>query len=764
MAAATTHRWQFSRSGGFDQVRLESADDLAHLGDLDLKLWAALACPVKGLEYDERTLALIDTDKDGRVRAPEVIRAVKWCGERLRDLSALKVGRDEIPLAAIDDSRPTGQAVLKSVRQLLKGLGKEKAAAVTLADVENTASSFAQTKLNGDGIVTPAVTDDAATRKLIEDVIATVGSVTDRSGRPGIDQALLDRFFAECEAWTAWWEEGQGNLALRPLGEGTEDACTAWAAVRAKVDDYFARCRLAAFDGRAIAALNRREEEYLGIAAQDMTISAQEVAEFPLSRIEPGRPLPLTDGLNPAWAAAIQRLRTAVVEPQLGKAKTGLTSDEWAALGARLAPHAEWAARKPASAVGGLGRTRVAEALAGDGRQAVAQSIAADLALAGDFAAIEDLERLLRYQRDLYRLLCNFVNFSDFYSPERPAIFQSGTLFLDARACDLVVRVDDPGKHAALAGLAKCYLAYCDCTRPSGEKLQIAAAFTGGDSDYLMVGRNGLFFDRRGRDWDATITRVVENPISIRQAFWSPYKKLVRLIEEMVAKRAAAKEAEADVKLSATAEHVATAERTKAEAKKIDVGTVAAISVAIAGIGALITTLIGYMAGLFKLPFWELVLVLVGILLLISAPAMLIAWLKLRQRNLGPILDANGWAVNGRVKMNVKFGGSLTSVAAVPRDAVPAADPFGEKRSPWPRLILIAVVIGFVISFMNSLGWIYELTKPGTPIHDATGVTLGDRKLSPEEKAAKEAAEEAAKEAEKQAEAGGAPVPAGAGK
>ena len=759
-AAPSVHRWQFSRSGGFDQVRLESAQDLAHLDDLDLKLWAALACPVKGLEYDERTLALIDSDKDGRVRAPEVIRAVKWCGERLKDLAALKNGRNELPLASIDDSRPTGQAVLKSARQLLKGLAKDKAEAITLSDVENTVASFAQTKLNGDGIVTPDVTDDAATRKLIEDVIATVGSVTDRSGRPGIDQALLDRFFAECEAWVAWAEEGAGNLALRPLGEGTEDACAAWSAVRAKVDDYFARCRLAAFDTRAVAALNRREEEYLAIAAQDLTITAQEVADFPLSRIEPGRPMPLADGINPAWAAAIQKLRTAVVEPQLGKAKTALTAEEWSAIGERLAPHAAWAARKPASQVGGLGSARLAEVLAGGGKAAVGEQIAADLALAGDFAAIEELERLVRYQRDLYRLLCNFVNFSDFYSPDRPAIFQSGTLFLDARACDLVVRVDDPGKHAALAGLAKCYLAYCDCTRPSGEKLQIAAAFTGGDSDYLMVGRNGLFFDRKGRDWDATITRVVENPISIRQAFWSPYKKLVRLIEEMVAKRAAAKEAEADVKLSATAEHVATAERTKAEAKKIDVGTVAAISVAIAGIGALITTLIGYMAGLFKLPFWELVLVLVGILLLISAPAMLIAWLKLRQRNLGPILDANGWAVNGRVKMNVKFGGSLTSVAQVPRDALPAtADPFGEKRSPWPRLILIAVVIGFVISFMNTMGWIYELTKPGTPVHDAMGFTLGDRKLTEEEKAAKEAAEEAQKAAEDAEKAAPAEAP-----
>ena len=38
---------------------------------------------------------------------------------------------------------------------------------------------------------------------------------------------------------------------------------------------------------------------------------------------------------------------------------------------------------------------------------------------------------------------------------------------------------------------------------------------------------------------------------------------------------------------------------------------------------------------------------------------MAIAWLKLRKRNLGPILDANGWAVNAKARMNVPFGGAL---------------------------------------------------------------------------------------------------------
>ena len=72
------------------------------------------------------------------------------------------------------------------------------------------------------------------------------------------------------------------------------------------------------------------------------------------------------------------------------------------------------------------------------------------------------------------------------------------------------------------------------------------AAFTDGDSDNLMAGRNGIFYDRKARDWDATITKIVDNPISIRQAFWAPYKKAARLIQEQIAKRASAADA-ADV-------------------------------------------------------------------------------------------------------------------------------------------------------------------------------------------------------------------------
>ena len=264
----------------------------------------------------------------------------------------------------------------------------------------------------------------------------------------------------------------------------------------------------------------------------------------------------------------------------------------------------------------------------------------------------------MRYHRDLGKLCNNFVNFRDFYGRKDKAIFQAGTLYLDQRSCDLCLTVEDAGKHATMAALAGTYLAYCDCyLKGSGEKLQIVAAFTGGDSDNLMVGRNGIFYDRKGRDWDATITRIVENPISIRQAFWSPYKKLVRMIEEMAAKRAAAAEASADAKLAETAQSVASGEAPKpAEPPKtkFDTGTLAAIGLVLSTLLAALGGIFGKILGLswWQIPllWWQIPLLFVLILLAISAPSMIIAWLKLRRRNLGPILDANGWAVNAKAR------------------------------------------------------------------------------------------------------------------
>ena len=533
---ANLYNWKFFRAGGFNQVALSSGADLLNLDKLDQKLWVALACPTTGVEFDKATLALIDTDKDGRVRAPALIAAVKWAGGLLKNADDLLKGSPTLRPAALNEATPEGKVMVGFAKQVL---GKADTAEITVDEAGTAAQTFAAKPFNGDGIVPADSASDDATKAVINDIIACLGADTDASGKPGVGQAKVTQFFADAAAYSDWWKKAEGDAAVLPLGLNTAAAAAAVKAVKAKVEDFFARCRLVAFDPRSINGLNRDEKEFSALGVKELTTTHADIASFPLAQVAAGNPLPLSQGVNPAWAGALATLQTAAVKPLLGD-KSSLTEADWVALTGKLAAYEAWSGSKTGASVEKAGLPRVREILASKAKDTLTALIAKDKAEEGNADAVVSLNRLVRYHRDLYRLCNNFVNFRDFYGRKDRAIFQAGTLYLDQRSCDLCLSVDDAGKHAAMAGLAGTYLAYCDCYRKgSSEKLQIVAAFTGGDSDNLMVGRNGIFYDRKGRDWDATITKIIDNPISIRQAFWSPYKKLVRSIEEQAAKRAA---------------------------------------------------------------------------------------------------------------------------------------------------------------------------------------------------------------------------------
>ena len=726
-----THIWKFFRAGGFNQVVIGSGADLLNLDQLDQKLWVALACPTTGVEFDQATLGLVDTDKDGRVRAPELIAAAKWAASLIKNPDDLLKGNATLKPSAINDATAEGKLIANFARQVL---GKGDQDEVTFAEAAAAAQTFAAKPFNGDGIVPADSASDEATKAVITDIITCLGADADVSGKPGVSQAKADQFFAEAAAYSDWWKKAEADATVLPLGVNTEAAAGAVKAVKAKVEDYFARGRLAAFDPRAVNALNRDEKEYAVLGAKDLTNNHADIAGLPLAQVGATTPLPLAQGINPAWAGAIAALQTNAITPLLG-ARTVLTEADWNALTGKLAAFDAWNAGKSGGSIEKIGLARAREILASKAKETLTALIAKDAAEAGNSTAVIGLHRLIHYHRDLAKLCRNFVNFADFYGRKDKAIFQAGTLYLDQRSCDLCLTVDDAGRHAAMAGMAGTYLAYCDCVRKgSGEKLSVVAAFTGGDADNLMVGRNGIFYDRAGRDWDATITKIVENPISIRQAFWSPYKKLVRMIEERAAKQAAAADADANTQLTAVANAplAPAAQAVSAAPAKpaFDPSVIALISLAL---GSLAAAFAGILAFLGKFEAWQIPLVIVGIMLVISAPSMAIAWLKLRKRNLGPILDANGWAVNAKAKMNVPFGGALTGVAALPPGATfGAADKYAEKPSIWPKVLGVAFVLWFVWSFLNdSEGRLWRWTEGSerlAPIHKIATVPVAVQK------------------------------------
>ena len=341
-------------------------------------------------------------------------------------------------------------------------------------------------------------------------------------------------------------------------------------------------------------------------------------------------------------------------------------------------------------------------------------------ALAAAKAQYKPLEKLLLLCRDFVTLLHNFVSFQDFYAKrakallgrgandESPwAIFQAGTLVIDQRACNLCLKVSDMAKHNTQAPDSGMFLIYCNCKHhASGQTMQIVAAMTVGDIHNLKVGKNALFYDRQGRDWEAEVVKIIDNPISIGQAFWSPYRKLGEWVSGLITKSAAEKEKKSFADLTAKLQTPPAAGQA-AQPAPFDIakfaGIFAAIGMAVGAIGTFLTSLLNEVGEFAKNGWWAIPTLIICILLAISGPSMVLAWMKLRKRNLAPLLNANGWAINADAIVNVLFGNTLTEQAQYP--IVKLQDPHAKtkkltKGGQW-AIAIAAIILGIAIAVLT---------------------------------------------------------------
>ena len=715
------YKWEFTNIGGASRVKITTGEDIAHLDELDPKMWTVLSCPVTGLEIDEKSLAYIDADADGKIRVADVIATSQWLSGAVKNLDVLVEGTDSIDIEHLDQENAAGQKLYKSAKQILENLGKE-GTVISLADTKDIAAIFAKTRFNGDGIITEASTDDADEKAAIAAAVAAFGGVADRSGAAGINAEMIENFYKALAEYAAW----QAAVVEAPFGDKTDAAIAAYNALDAKVKDFFMRSKLAAFSPDSAAALDVQTASIASISADNLTGKTEEIAAYPIARITGKPEIDLTAQVNPAWSAQFDLIKTVALE-----GKTVLTEADWAAVGAQFAAYTGWKAAKAGAAVEALGLDAVKKFIEQDKKAALLDLVAQDAALAEEAANIDMVDKFLHILRDFYRLVRNFVTLHDFYDKDKKvsAIFQSGRLIIDQRECRLCMKVSDMGKHNASAATSGMFLVYCDCTtKTKPGKLTIVAAVTVGEIGDLIVGKNAVYYDNAGLEWDAVITKIVDNPISVAQAFWSPYRRMAKTVENLINKSAADKDAkmmaDATAKINAAPAALPAGTDPKAApaaAPPFDIAKFAGIFAAIGmALGMIGSALVSIFKGLKAMAWWKLILVFVAIMLVISGPAMVLAWLKLRRRNIAPLLNANGWAVNAASKISIPFGETLTDVAKYPK--MKLTDPYAKAGlAPWKKWLIslsaVIVAVG-VLWIFNLLAWA-KLPSPLPRYHKA---------------------------------------------
>ena len=761
MKSNGNYDWKFSTLGGVTRVNISNGQDIAHLDELDQKLWTVLSCPVKGLEMDEKTLSMIDLDGDGKIRVNEVVNTAKWLTSVLNDPEVLVKDGDALDLSSINQENENGKILYDAAKAVLETAGKDSGT-VTLADASSFLELLFAKPFNGDGIIVPASAQDEALKQTLTDAIACEGGAQDRSGEAGIDAEGVERFYTAVADYLAWNEAGQADKDnVFPYGDSTAAALDAVNAVKAKVDDYFLRCKLAAFNSTD-ASLDVNADKINAVSSKNLAECVAEIAEYPIARVSASQTLSLVSGINPVWQAAVASLKALVIDVDYPDA-TELTEDQWNAVQAKFGAFKDWNANKKGATVEALGLERLNAINAAAQKDALLKLVEEDKALESSVAASESVVRLLTLNRDFFTFLRNFVTFEDFYSSVQggtKAIFQAGTLYVDQRSTDLCIRVADMGKQGDMASLSGMFILYCSCTsKTKGETMDIAAVLTEGKIANLRVGQNAVFYGRDGSDWDAVVTKIVDNPISVKQAFLAPYRKFANSLAERLKKSVADKESKVSgdmagkagslsLPVAPAADGTATPVAPAVPKPGFDIakfaGIFAALGMAFAFLLQALTKLID--------PWYNVIIVLIVLVVLISGPSMIMTWINLRKRNIAPVLNANGWAVNANALVNTKFGSFFTRIVKLPK--VKGRDPYSVKTPCWLKALIWLVVLAAIFSFIwykrpvdkrpflkNFPAAKVKVEKPAAEAEAAAGNTLVAEPAAVEAAAAEPAAE-----------------------
>ena len=700
------YKWEYVNLGGSTRVKINSGEDLAHLNELDPKMWTVLSCPTTGLEIDDKSLKYMDCDGDGKLRVNDIVCVSQWITSLLKNKDLILKGDSSIDINHINTEDANGNKLYKSAKQILENLGKE-GCVISLSDTADITAIFAKTRFNGDGVITEASSDDADLKATIAAAVASTGGIADRSGAQGVNADQIEAFYKSLNDYITWTE----NAVEAPFGDKTDSVIEAYNALDAKMKDFFMRSKLAAFSPQSIASLDVQTSRINDISAENLSTKNDEIATYPLTHITDSIDLNLDAAINPVWTKYFNIIKNNAVET----GKTTLSEDDWAAIAGKFSAYTSWKAAKAGANVESLGLDNIKKFLEQNKKAELLELVAQDVALKDEAENIELVDKFLHIFRDFYRLVKNFVTLHDFYDKDKSvkAIFQSGTLIIDQRACKFCMKVNDAGKHSAAAAKSGMYLVYCDCTtKTKPGKLQIVAAVTVGDIGELAVGKNGIYYDNSGLEWDAVVTKIIDNPINISQSFWSPYRRMATAIENLINKSAADKDNKMMAKATANinAAPTKTAEEAKAAvaAPPFDIAKFAGIFAAIGmAVGMIGTALASIFKGLFALNWWQIIMLFIGIILVISGPAMVMAWMKLRRRNIAPLLNANDWAVNAVAKISIPFGETLTDIAKYPK--MKLKDPYAKKGLPsWAKWIISILIIAVVAAAL----WIFNVLAP----------------------------------------------------
>lgn len=704
----TTLPMHFNRYGRTYQLSIRSANDLAHVVDLDEAHWVATGTATSAIHLDPAFEGYLDTDSNGRIMCFEIKDAILWLLNHLSDRSDIDARSTTLRLAALDINHDSGANLLRSAQTILRQLNTDSMDTISLEQVRTMKAATEQTPVSAAGVVIPDATDDPALRQFITDIISTLGGTDHPCGKPGVTREHLTAFVAAAREFLDW----HARCSLTQTAEAHASTATGtitaamfdvFAALKPHIDCFFAQCDVIGFDARAADLTRPSDEALKAVRLNDTRTIETLLKQSPICEPRAKGNLFLDERANPAFLPQLQKLRSTVLNDILHRDTNVLTHEDWVRVKNHFVEHEAWLDEKQGAAVEKLGKQRLRECLDPSYAAKLNALIEESSATAKELGNIRQVEKLILCQAHILTLVNNFTSFPYLYDPHERAVFEIGTLVIDGRHLTFSVRVEDRKAHRALAQSSNIFVVYAEITpgpdvgtyrgkEETPRPYIIAAPVTYGGKGNLCIGKRGIFEDIHGNEADASVVEIIENPISIVEAMISPFQRLGRMLTGKIEAMATLAEKGFENKAETAVTQLQTGGSTGGAAPKAlpTSGLLIGGSVAIAALGSALAFITKTLSEL----KWHQILVGIAVAILaVMIPVCMVTLMKLRKRDLGAILEGSGWAINARMRLTFKQGRMFTRRPAFPADAK------GLQRQSWLG-ILLALLAGVALAFL----------------------------------------------------------------
>lgn len=706
-----TGTMRFRWVGRSFHLRIASAVDLRGVLRLDEAHWVATTAPIDSVLCDEVFLRSFDVENVGRIRCRQVRAAIQWLLDTLADHAGVDARSDRLSVSAVNADAPDGERIRQSLGKMLDRLQRGPQGEVSLAEIRIFKREAEARPVSEEGVVLPDAADEADLRDYLAQVVAVTGGRAHPAGGSGVGRQEILRFNAEAEGAIEWFRrgavtEGGEPTVVQPLGAATAEAFDALSAIRAKLDQFFAQCEAVSLDEALVGRMGWTEEELKTLDFDDPGVIEKVLREAPLARANADRLLHFDEPCNPYYLDAVDRFRRRVVEPVLGGSADALAAADWSRIKTTFAAHQQWVEATPAEAIRAIGPDKLNVYLDPSYATRVATLAEAAVETALVLDNIRLTEKLALHQRYTIDLANNFVSFPHLYDPNGRAMFEMGTLIMDGRRFTLAVGASDVAAHAAVAETSRMFLMYVEITRPGASAVTAAVPVTSGGRGNLCVGKRGIFQDVQGRECDARVVRILENPVSLREAVLAPFLRLGTLltgkIEALTSESQKKFDAQAGAAMDSVVAHPQAAAPQPVQPRPTGAtpgNLILGAGVAVAALGSSLAYILKTIASANPL---ALLLAVLAAAAVVVVPTAIVAWIKLRRRDLSAILEGAGWGINARMRLTWRQQRAFSRRPSRPRGS----------RGLIGRRVLRAVVVLAVLAALAGGGyWIYRVVS-----------------------------------------------------